>query len=536
MAGKRGARTRDSQLPSSMSDHEALMWNIEKDPWLNPNGASLTILDRPVDGDRFRRYIKHGMTKMPRLHQRVAPGLGRFTTPTWVPDPEFALDYHVREIQLPGQGSERQLLDLAARLYEEPLDRTRPLWRFVLIGGIEGGRGAVWSETHHVIADGIGQLRMAELYQQLSRDEAPPDDIDISAYVAEQVAAHRSAGSNTDAVTGLLSGAAKAAQGLLRQQVGIGRRIAGELMMVPADPGRVAERGGNLVAAVQSTGELLTGSGNEVSGGSPLWKSRSRHRRLEHVRVPLEGLKAAAKASGGTVNDAFMAGLTEGAARYHQKRDIEVDAFNTSFVVSTRSDNSIGGNSFTPVPVQVPAGPASMSQRMRDIQRAGEAARQRSDRTGGLSGLSAAINLLPTSVVTSTARKQAAHIDFATSNLRGAPFPLYCAGAKVEATVCMGPLAGTAANATALSYDGHFDIGLFIDPKAIEDGDDYRQCVESAFVDLLKEATPSADEPPTKKKTAVKKTAAKKTAAKKTAVKKKSGAKKKSTTRKAATT
>ncbi|MEL6983763.1 MAG: WS/DGAT domain-containing protein, partial [Actinomycetota bacterium] len=79
----------------------------------------------------------------------------------------------------------------------------------------------------------------------------------------------------------------------------------------------------------------------------------------------------------------------------------------------------------------------------------------------------------------------AASIDFATSNLRGAPFTLYCAGGKVEATVCMGPLAGTAVNATALSYDGTFDIGLFIDPVAVEDPADYRRCVEEAFADLI---------------------------------------------------
>ncbi|MGH1492242.1 MAG: wax ester/triacylglycerol synthase domain-containing protein [Acidimicrobiales bacterium] len=520
------AKKRDSELPKTMTEHEALMWNIEKDPWLNPNGASLTILDQPVDMERFRRHIKYGVTKMPRLHQRVAPGLGRFTTPAWAPDPEFDFDYHVRQVELPAPGTERQLLDLAARLYEEPLDRTRPLWRFVAISGIEGGKGAVWAETHHVIADGIGQLRMAELYQQISRDEPMPDDIDLTEFVAKQVAAHSSSSTQADSITGLFTSVAKVVDDVVRQQAGIGRRMVGELMMLPADPSRVATKGGSLVAAVQSAGELLTGGGNEVSGGSPLWKNRSRQRRLEYVRVPLEDLKTAAKALGGTVNDAFMVGLTEGAVRYHQKRDTVVDAFNTSFVVSTRSDNSIGGNSFTPVPVQVGGQQASFKKRMTEIRQTAENARAKSARSGGISGMSGVINLLPTSVVTSTARKQGAHIDFATSNLRGAPFPLYCAGAKVLGTVCMGPLAGTAANATALSNDGHFDIGLFIDPKAIVDGEDYRRCVESAFVDMIESAIPkqapvaknASPEKPSPKKPGPKKSVSKKsTAAKSTA-------------------
>jgi hypothetical protein len=87
---------------------------------------------------------------------------------------------------------------------------------------------------------------------------------------------------------------------------------------------------------------------------------------------------------------------------------------------------------------------------------------------GGMSALSGVANWLPTSVVTSAARATAGKIDFATSNLRGAPMPLYVSGARVLRIVTMGPVAGTACNATALSYENSFDIGLFIDPTAIE--------------------------------------------------------------------
>ena len=101
---------------------------------------------------------------------------------------------------------------------------------------------------------------------------------------------------------------------------------------------------------------------------------------------------------------------------------------------------------------------------------------------GALSGVA---NLLPTSVVTSAARAAAGKIDFATSNLRGAPFTLYVSGARVLTIVTMGPVAGTACNATALSYENSFDIGLFIDPTAIEAPGDFRDAVESAFTDIL---------------------------------------------------
>ena len=75
--------------------------------------------------------------------------------------------------------------------------------------------------------------------------------------------------------------------------------------------------------------------------------------------MPLDDLKAAGRHFGASINDLFLAGLTEGAVRYHADRGVEVDAFNTSFVLSTRTDHAIGGNSFTPIPVQVAGAPMS---------------------------------------------------------------------------------------------------------------------------------------------------------------------------------
>ncbi|MEP6300181.1 MAG: wax ester/triacylglycerol synthase domain-containing protein, partial [Ilumatobacter sp.] len=170
-----------------MSEHEALMWNIEKDPWLNPSGGSVILLDRELDMDRFRQTLRAGIAKTPRLYQRVVPGFARLSTPAWVPDAEFDLDAHLREVVLPSPGTERQLFDLCAQLYSEPLDRTRPLWKFVVIHGLAKQRSAMFAIIHHSVSDGIGQLRMAELYQQISPDEPPPPDVDLDALVAAAV-------------------------------------------------------------------------------------------------------------------------------------------------------------------------------------------------------------------------------------------------------------------------------------------------------------------------------------------------------------
>ena len=88
---------------------------------------------------------------------------------------------------------------------------------------------------------------------------------------------------------------------------------------------------------------------------------------------------------------------------------------------------------------------------------------------GLVSGVAGIANLLPTSVAVRFARQQVETVDFTTSNVRGAPFPLYIAGARILANYPLGPCGGTAWNLTLMSYDGHLDMGLNFDTGAVED-------------------------------------------------------------------
>ena len=68
-----------------MTDAEALMWNVEKDPWLSSTIGTVLITDRPVDHDAFRRKVAAAVAAIPRLRERVVPRLGRLTptSATW---------------------------------------------------------------------------------------------------------------------------------------------------------------------------------------------------------------------------------------------------------------------------------------------------------------------------------------------------------------------------------------------------------------------------------------------------------------------
>jgi hypothetical protein len=321
---------------------------------------------------------------------------------------------------------------------------------------------------------------------------APP--VDLDAIVADAVAADTAAASTRPALVGAV---VETVTHTARRQGGIARRVMGELAMWGADPMRPRDVAGGVVRTVRQVREQLGGGGDDIapegeveseagsgSGGSSLWRERSRHRHLELLSFPLDAALAAAKRLGGSLNDWFVTGVVNGAIAYHDERNVPLTSLRTSFVVSTRSDRAIGGNSFTPARASVPAGPMAPSARFREISDRMLARRSEVRGKGLLSGLAGVANLLPTSVVTGFARSQASRQDFATSNLRGARTQLYISGARVDANYPFGPLAGTAFNITCMSYNGTLDMGLFVDPVAVDDPAGLRDRIAAAFEEL----------------------------------------------------
>ena len=92
--------------------------------------------------------------KSPRLE---ATPLG-IDHPAWVIEDNLDLDYHVRHQALPKPGGMEELRALIARLHAVPLDRSRPLWEYHFIEGLEDGGFAVYIKVHHSTMDGIAGM------------------------------------------------------------------------------------------------------------------------------------------------------------------------------------------------------------------------------------------------------------------------------------------------------------------------------------------------------------------------------------------
>lgn len=67
---------------SRMSDSDALMWNIEKDPVLRSTITAVTMLDREPDREVLIDRIERGSRLVPRMRQRVIGNMLSLTTPS----------------------------------------------------------------------------------------------------------------------------------------------------------------------------------------------------------------------------------------------------------------------------------------------------------------------------------------------------------------------------------------------------------------------------------------------------------------------
>ena len=447
------------------------MWNVEKDPHLSASIANVTIFDVPPDPQRLRARLEHAVAMVPRLRQRVVPALGRLAPPEWRDDDDFDLDYHLRWVAIPAPGSMRQLLDLATALVQSPFDRTRPLWEFVVIEGLEGDGAAMVQKLHHSIADGEGSIRMSEQFIDVARDATEP----IAPVHPPPEAIS----------TGLVETTVDTLTHQLRRGLGVARRGVEGSTRLLHDPRQI-------VPLIEDAVELSRSAMRQVlvsdPARSPLWTERSLRRRIDTLQVPLDDAKRAAKALGGSLNDIFVTAAAGGAGAYHRAKGAPVDELRISMPVSTRRDGSAGGNAFTPTRVLVPVGIEDPAERF-DAIRARLDATKREKAVGVVDGLAGLANLLPTSVAVRVARQQVETVDFATSNVRGAPFPLYIAGARILATYPVGPTGGTAWNLTLMSYDGQLDMGLNTDVGAVEDPTMLRDAIAAEFAALIAAGT-----------------------------------------------
>ncbi|MGH3716259.1 MAG: WS/DGAT domain-containing protein, partial [Micromonosporaceae bacterium] len=203
------------------------------------------------------------------------------------------------------------------------------------------------------------------------------------------------------------------------------------------------------------------------------------------LECELAGLKAAGKAGGGSVNDAYVAALLGGLRRYHEALGTPVDELPMAMPVSLRkNDDPMGGNKFAGALFAAPVGVADPAERIAVIR--GTVLSVKTEPALDTFAVVAPLfNRLP-SVVGMTAFAQlGSAADLSASNMPGVPYPVYMAGAQVERVFPFGPLPGVAIMSAMISHAGTCCFGINVDGDAVPDPDLLITCLREGLDEVL---------------------------------------------------
>lgn len=452
-----------------MSPSDSIMWHIERDPVLRSTVTMLWRLDRDPDPDAFRAAFVRAAERVPRLRQRVVADPVGFSTPRWVETPDFSVDDHLHLHADTGDDWESVVAE-ANRLHSVPFDRRRPLWEAHLFSGLDDGGAALVARIHHAVADGVGLIEMSAAIVDLERDPAETQSSPESTHdrAAPHLAPH--APHVVHAVAHRMQVDAR-----LSVRVGTGSmRTAARLAT-----GRIGVRKATTTAA--SVVRLLRPANTPLS---PIMVDRSQTYSLRWIDFPLERFVAAARATGSSLNDVFVASAIGGVDLYHDLHGEIADEVRVNMPISIRDGDDGAGNRFVPSRFVITAGIVDPVERLRRYRRRlREVTNEPHLRV--FDQVTDVINRLGPAASTALLSSMMKAVDVTLSNVPGVDVPLYVAGARITQMVPFGPCAGAAINITLLSYDGTVTIGISADDAAVPDVDKLTDGIRRAAEEIL---------------------------------------------------
>jgi diacylglycerol O-acyltransferase len=409
---------------------------------------------------------------VPRYRQRLAfvpLGQGR---PKWVDDPHLNLRYHVRSTALPAPGSERQLKDLAGRVFAQQLDRDKPLWEMWLVEGLEGDRFAMLSKTHHALVDGISGVDIMSVLLDTSPEPTTPPD------------------TGERWLPRPMPSSAQLFGEALMERATVPAELVRSLRAAFRGPRRVVE---GLRDAAVGVGAMAW-AGLNPAPASPYNKPIGPHRRYTWVRANLADLKAIKNELGGTVNDVVLATVAGALGKHLRRRGQNTDGLELKAMVpvSVRADVQRGalGNRvaamMAPLPVWCQDPVARLDivrEQLKGLKSGGQAV--------GAQVLTELSGFAPSTVMGQASRLMSRQRFFnvVVTNVPGPQLPLYLAGRRMIDPFPMVPLAKNQGLGIALlSYAGRINFGLVGDYDVMWDLDDFANDVHESLGELAAEA------------------------------------------------
>ncbi|HVL95598.1 MAG TPA: wax ester/triacylglycerol synthase family O-acyltransferase [Solirubrobacteraceae bacterium] len=432
--------------------------------------GALTVFEGPAPTYAdFLHHIRSRLHLVPRYRQKLAFPPIETGRPLWVDDPTFNLEYHVRHTALPQPGTETQLRALAARVFSQQLDRSKPLWEMWLVEGVESGSFALITKTHHALVDGVAGVDLATVLLDLQ-----PEPAEVP---------HPDAAWEPQREPSPVELAARGVRGLLRTPVDIATRA----VAAAARPQETLEAARE---AVEGVGEIVW-AGLNPAPETPLNVPIGPHRRYVFVRNELADFKRVKDTFGGTVNDVVLTVVAGALRRWLRSRGVRTEGLELRALVPVsiraRDEHHQLGNRIAVMRGPLPVYIEDPVARLRVVKQAMDGLKE-SKQAVGAEVLAGVQQFAPPTILA-----QASRLNFSTrlfnlivTNVPGPQFPLYLLGRRLDDLFPIAFLPRDHALAIAImSYDGGMDFGLLGDYDAMPDLDTFGEYIEASLAELV---------------------------------------------------
>ena len=435
----------------------------------------------PVRFDEILTTFGRNLHKSAIFRRKLAGGAFGLDTPYWVEDPDFDLEFHVRQIALPQPGDWHQLCVQLARLHARGLDMRRPLWEAYVIEGLNKVEGlpehsfAIMLKVHHCAIDGISGAEIVTAIHSLTDEIVPPpvEDAwkgeaapsDWRIWSEASVKALKRPATFIDKVQHLVPAVIRATRQSAEHKA-------------PPHPPLVRCRFSGPVSSTRVTDALI---------------------------MQLDEIKAIRRSvEGATVNDVIVAIVGGGLRKYLQSKDeLPATTLSCTAPINMRSErnSSSSGNQVSNMTISMATDIEDPLQRLRAVNLSATESKAFAEALGTSVIMDMSEIMVPqllgwgmrTASLAAASSNIPMPFNVVISNIPGPQLTLYLTGARLDLIMGMGPLLHTMGLFHAVfSGAGRITINFLSCREMLPDPAFYQQCLRESFEELREAAAKQA--------------------------------------------
>lgn len=451
--------------------------------------SSVYVIDGEISFDQLVNRLEKRIHLIPAYRRKLMQVPFSLSHPVWVDDPDFDLSNHVVHHPLEPGTSLEDAMNAAVELNEPIMDRSRPLWKMVMITGIPD-KTLLLQMTHHAMIDGASGIELTMILYDLdpkAGEPVPPNE----PWIPEP----------PPSIPQLIQ---DAMQENMRE---FSDKNPLQLMTAAAKNVRALAKAGEVIARFASQ-PAITAPFNAGTVGP--------RRNVEWLKKSFSEIREIRRHLGGTINDVVLVVVTEAVARYlkHHEENTEGQYLRVMCPVNVRTENEQGalGNQVSAIFPRLPATPIHPVERLHTviaeterIKREQEAqamtimqesmphipplamiATQLVGSSLDPTTLAARMPTPPMPKLPGGARPPNPGYNFTCTNVPGVKVPQYMCGHEVTDTIGLLVLNGSVGfSTTILSYNKQLFFSFICEPRLLPDLDVIVSAADDVFGELL---------------------------------------------------